>query len=325
MSAEHGDRGPQREEQPAPQYSVVIPVFNSERLVGQVIDRTVAFFEQQDLSFEVVLVNDGSSDGSWEVIEARAQADPRVVAVNLLTNYGQHTALLCGMRESRGEWVATIDDDLQNPPEELVHLFGKAAEGHDLVLGRFREKKHALYRRWGSLLVSVINTRVFGKPPGLVLTNYRLMHRSVVDRVCAYRSVYPYVTGLSLMYSHSPANVLVEHQARPEGRSNYNLIRITKLMMRILFAYSAFPLRMVVSLGALVSVVSFGLGVYYLVRSLLGTVQVQGWTTLVVLLSFFNGINLLMLGMLGEYVVRILNQTSNANPYEVKAVVRGQA
>jgi glycosyltransferase involved in cell wall biosynthesis len=272
---------------------------------------------------EIILVNDGSTDGSWAVLQSCARRHRNVRAIDLLKNYGQHSAILCGLRESSGEYVIIMDDDLQNPPEEIPKLIAKANEGHDLVFGRFRKKRHALYRRWGSILVGLVNRFIFRKPKGLVLSNFRILHRSVVGRVCAYRSIQPYIPGLSLLYATRPANVLVDHHERPVGSSNYNLVRITRLMMRILFAYSAFPLRLVATLGLLVSVFSFLLGTFYLVRPLFREVAVQGWTTLVVLLAFFNGITLLMLGMLGEYVVRVLNQTSGSSQYEVRAVVGG--
>jgi len=301
--------------------SVVVPVFNSEGSVGEVVERTLAVFADHGLEVEIILVNDGSTDRSWEVISSCAEENENVLAVDLLKNYGQHSALLCGLRSSTGDYVIQIDDDLQNPPEEIPLLIQKAQEGHDLVFGEFREKKHALYRRWGSLLVRAINRRIFGLPEGLAISNFKLLHRTVVDRICSHQSIQPYMTGLALMYAANPANVMVDHQERLSGQSTYNLVRITRLMMRILFAYSAFPLRMVAALGMAVSLFAFLLGTYYLVQPLFRDVTVQGWTTLVVLLSFFNGITLMMLGMLGEYVVRILNQTSGSSQYEVKRVV----
>jgi glycosyltransferase involved in cell wall biosynthesis len=301
-------------------FSVVVPVFNSEGSVGEVVERTLAVFAGRGLQVEMILVNDGSTDGSWAIIESWAERDDRIQAVDLLKNYGQHTALLCGLRKSTGDYAVVLDDDLQNPPEEIPRLIRKAQEGHDLVFGQFREKKHALYRRWGSLLVSAINRRIFRKPEGLVASNFKLLHRTVVDRICSHQSIQPYITGLALMYAANPANVAVDHHERPVGSSTYNLVRITRLVMRILFAYSAFPLRMVAVLGMAVSLFAFLLGTFYLLQPFFREVAVPGWTTLVVLLSFFNGITLMMLGMLGEYVVRVLNQTSGSSQYEVRKV-----
>lgn len=303
-------------------YSVVIPVYNSEAIVGQTIDRTATFFEGNGLEYEIILVNDGSHDRSWDIISEKARQNPRVIAINLLHNYGQHNANLCGFQHSRGDYVITIDDDLQNPPEEIIHLIDKAKEGYDLVIGRFKEKKHAWYRRIGSLLINEINTRIFQKPKDLVLSNFRIIRRDVIDRVCAYKTSYPYVPGLCMMFSNHRANVMVEHHARAVGKSNYTMLRILRLVLTILFNYSSYPLRLVGTIGFLVSVFSFLLGLYYLFLGLFHGVRTPGWLTLVILLSFLSSLMILILSMLGEYIVRLINQSSSAESYYVKDIVK---
>jgi hypothetical protein len=201
-------------------------------------------------------------------------------------------------------------------------LIDKAKEGYDVVLGHFKKKEHSLFRRWGSRLIGFVNRRIFLHHEGLTLSNFRIIRRDVVDRICAYRTCYPYITGLVLMFSSRPANVPVEHRERPVGKSHYSMRRIVRLVMRILFNYSSYPLRLVTVFGLIVSALSFLLGAYYLGRGLLKTVPVPGWTTLVVLVSFFNGITLLLLGMLGEYLIRMVNQTSAGAPYHISRIVR---
>ena len=303
-------------------YSVVIPVFNSEKIVGETIDRTVAFFRREGLEFELIMVNDGSFDGSWGVIQKKAHEYREVTAVNLLRNYGQHAANLCGFRQSQGDYVITMDDDLQNPPEEIKKLIEKAAEGHDLVIGRFREKKHPFVRRIGSRVVGLINRKIFHGQKDLVLTNFRIIHRDVIERACQYKTSYPYVPGLVLMFSTNRANVLVDHQERGVGTSNYNLWRIAKLVSELLFNYSSYPLRLVAGIGFLAAALSFMIGIFYLLKAFFVGTSVPGWATVVVLLSFFNGMMLLVLGMLGEYLVRLINQGSHAEPYHIKEIVR---
>jgi glycosyltransferase involved in cell wall biosynthesis len=307
----------------ADKYSVVIPVYNSEPIVGETLRRVAAFFEGQGWPYEIIPVNDGSRDDSWEVVKKAAAENPNVVAINLLRNYGQHTAVYCGLEQSSGDWVITLDDDLQNPPEEIVHLVAKAAEGHDVVYGRFKSKKHSSVRRLGSRMIWMVNTHIFNCPPDITPTNYRLMRRDVVDRIVGYRTSQPYITGLSIMFAANPDNALVEHHEREVGRSQYTLIRITTLVMRILFNYSAWPLRTVNAIGMTVAGFSFLLGLYFLIRRLLGDIQVSGWTSLIVLLSFFNGISLLILGMLGEYVVRLLNEGSSSQIYHIREKITG--
>lgn len=298
-------------------YSVVIPVYNSEQIVGTTVDRVVEVFTAHGLDHEVILVNDGSSDGSWDVIADKARTLPSVTAINLLKNYGQHHANLAGLRESRGDYVITMDDDLQNPPEEALALIDEAMTGKDVVFGKFETKQAAGYRRLGSRVITMMNQRIFGQPPGLAVSNYRILRRDVVDRICTSRTAHPYMTGQALLYSSNRGHVTVRHEPRPVGKSNYSLVRILRLVLTILFSYSSFPLRFLALVGFAIAGLSFLLGTVYLVLGLFGETKVQGWTTLVVLLSIFNGFTIALMSMLGEYVVRTLNAVSSVTTYHV--------
>jgi polyisoprenyl-phosphate glycosyltransferase len=304
-------------------YSVVIPVFNSEKIVGTTIDRTLAVFRDAGLRHELILVNDGSEDGSWAVISERARTTPGVVAIDLLRNYGQHHANVAGLRESRGDYVITMDDDLQNPPDQALLLIGRAMEGHDVVFGRFETKQAAGYRRLGSRLISMINRRVFGQPANLSVSNFRILRRDVVDRIITSRTAHPYITGQALMYSSQRANVDVRHEPRPVGSSNYNLLRIVRLVMTILFSYSSFPLRLGALLGFVLAGLSFAFGAYLVISRLVTDSRVPGWTSVMVLLSMFNGFSIALLSILGEYVVRTLNAVSDPVSSHVADLVRG--
>ena len=298
-------------------YSVVIPVYNSQDVVGATVARVAEVLEAAGLRYQVVLVNDGSRDGSWDVIADLARRSEHVVALDLLRNYGQHHANLAGLRESTGDFVITMDDDLQNPPDQLLLLIDKALEGHDVVFGRFEQKQARGYRRLGSKAISLVNRRVFDQPRGLAVSNYRILRRDVVDRICASRTAHPYITGQALMSSHAPADVPVRHDARTVGTSNYGLRRITSLVLTILFSYSVFPLRAAAALGFAVAGTSFLLGLFYLVRSFFVDSAVPGWTTIAVLLAVLNGVVIMLLSMLGEYVVRTLNAVSAVTTYHV--------
>lgn len=303
-------------------YSVVIPVYNSERLVGTTIDGVLAVFAEQGLRHQLVLVNDGSQDRSWEVISERARNTPDVIAVNLLKNYGQHHANVAGLREATGDFVVTMDDDGQNPPDQVPVLIDAAMHGHDVVFGEFERKQAAGYRRLGSSLIGMMNRRIFGQPPGLTVSNFRIMRRDVADRICTSRTAHPYITGQALMYSSRRANVTVRHEPRAVGSSNYGLARILGLVLTILFSYSSFPLRFLALVGFGVAGLSFLLGGYFLVNGLMTDTRVAGWTTTVVLLSIFNGFTIGLLSMLGEYVVRTLNAVSAQDTYHVLEKVR---
>lgn len=298
-------------------YSIVVPVFNSVDVVGATIDRITEVFESAGLRYQLILVNDGSSDGSWELVASRARSSSHIIALNLLRNYGQHHANLAGLREASGDYVITMDDDLQNPPDQALFLIAEAMKGRDVVFGRFEHKQAPGYRRIGSKLISLLNRRVFGQPPGLAVSNFRILRRDVVDRVCESRTAHPYITGQALMYSNNASDVRVHHDVRPVGKSNYGLRRILTLVFAILFSYSLFPLRAAAAAGFFVALGSFLLGAFYLVRSLFVESDVAGWTTIAVLLSFFNGVVIALLSMLGEYVVRTLNAVSALTTYHV--------
>jgi glycosyltransferase involved in cell wall biosynthesis len=304
-------------------YSVVIPVFNSEPIVGETIDRVVQFFEGAGLKFELVLVNDGSRDGSWNILKQRALGNPNIVALNLLHNSGQHKANLAGFREATGDYVITMDDDLQNPPDQIELLIDEVMKGRDIVFGKFAHKQAAGHRALGSKAIGLINRRIFGQPPDLTVSNFRILRRDVVERICASRNSYPYITGQALLYSSDRANVTVRHDPRPVGESSYGFIRIARLVATILFSYSSFPLRLAAFFGFVVSAFSFLVGVVYLIRGAVSDSRVEGWTSLIVLLAFFNGVTIALLSMLGEYVIRTLNSVSAHEPYHVVERVRG--
>ena len=299
-------------------WSVVIPVYNSAPLVGQTVDGVLAVLAEHGLRHQVVLVNDGSTDTSWEVISEKARSHDDVIAVDLLRNYGQHHANLAGLRETTGDFVITMDDDGQNPPDQVPLLVGAAMQGHDVVFGAFERKQAAGYRRLGTRLIGLVNRRVFGQPDDLVVSNFRVLRRDVVDRICSSRTAHPYLTGQALLYSGNRANVSVRHEPRAVGASTYSFARILALVLTILFSYSSWPLRTLALIGFGVAALSFVLGGVYLVLGLLTETRVEGWTTLVVLLAVFNGFTIGLLSMLGEYVVRTLNAVSAQDTYHVR-------
>jgi polyisoprenyl-phosphate glycosyltransferase len=288
-------------------YSVVIPVFNSEGIVGETVERTVGFFRKVGWQYEIILINDGSGDNSWDILAEKARGDRNIVAINLLKNYGQHTAVFCGLKHATGDFVITIDDDLQNPPEEIIRLVAKALEGYDVVFGRFRQKKHAYYRRLGSRLISSVNRRVFGKPKDLEVTNFRIMSREVVGRILTYRTSFPYINGLLLMFSSKRANVWVEHHPRKVGKSSYGWMQLFALVARILFNYSA--------------LLALCVGFWFLLKALLFGTSVAGWASIVVLLSFLGGVNIVIVSMVGEYLIRLVRQSSESNGYHITNIL----
>jgi polyisoprenyl-phosphate glycosyltransferase len=303
--------------------SIVIPVYNSEIIVSKTVDEILKETNKHNLNIEILLINDGSPDNSWSVIKNLAQEIKEVKSINLIKNFGQHNAVLCGFKNSTGDYVITMDDDLQNPPSEIIHIVNKINQNEDtdLVFGKFREKKHAGYRKLGSKLIGYLNEKVFNKPKDITLTNFRIAKKDVIDRVLKHNTAYPYIPGLLLMYSTNIENVIVEHHDRFDGKSNYTFKKIFSLISNLLINYSSYPLKLLSSIGILISSISFFLGCFYLIKGLLLGNSVEGWTTLVVLVSFLGGFIIVLLGLIGEYLSRILDQMSNNKSYYVKEIV----
>lgn len=306
-------------------YSVVIPVFNSEGTIETVVNKTAGFFESKNLPYEIILINDGSEDASWNTIKNLAAANKSIVAVNFLKNYGQHNAIFCGFHYVSGDFVITMDDDMQNPPEEITHLIDMANQGYDTVFGRFRSKKHSFMRKLGSGIVGYLNTKIFQKPKDIQLSNFRIIRRDVIQRILEYQTSFPYIPGLILMFSEKAGNVTVEHHPRKVGKSGYSMIRILKLVGTILFNYSSFPIKFFGVAGALIALTSFVFGVIFILKRLTRGTQVAGWTTVVVLLSFLGGYIILMLALLGEYLSRIANRMSQKKSYTIKEVIHSES
>ena len=219
--------------------SVVVPAFNSESFILITLAQIIRSLESLGNPFELVIVNDGSSDSTWTVLQQQAKVDVRIIAINLLKNYGQHSALMCGLRHSSGQYVVTLDDDLQNPPEEIPRLLNFCAEGDfDLVIGEFKEPKKARFRMFGTNVVNRVVTRVFDKPSDLKLSTFRVIRRDVVERVCQSSNPTPYITGELLLAAASISNLDVRHDERIVGKSTYNPFRLFELMRRITFYWN---------------------------------------------------------------------------------------
>ena len=304
-------------------YSIVIPVFNSERTIGKLIDELVFFFIKAKLDFEIVLVNDGSHDSSWEIIKKKIIKYPKkICAINLLNNHGQQVANYCGFENSSGDYVITMDDDMQNPVSEIKKLILKSKEDYELIIGEYYKKNHSLVRNFGSKVVRYINSKIFNIPKKLYLSNFRLIKKSLIKRILELNIQYPYLPGLLVKYSVKSTNVKVKHDKRKIGSSKYNSKKITKLIFEILFNYSIYPLRVITIIGFSISLLSLCLGLFYFIKALINGTSVEGWTTVVVLISFLGAWILMTLFVLGEYIIRILRSLINNKIYFIKEIIK---
>ena len=299
-------------------YSVVIPVYNSEKIVATTVSEIIAFFQNNTLNYEIILVNDCSKDKSWEVIKDLARKNKNVISINLLKNYGQHTAVFCGFGYAKGNYIITMDDDLQNPPEEIAKLIEKIKEGYDAVIGAQENKQDKIYKNIGSFFVRYLNTIIFNKPKSLKLSSFRIITRAVADEIRVLKTVYPYISGMLLSLTGNISNVMVRHDIRKYGSSTYNLRRLIKLSFNLIINYSSLPLKFMTLIGILVSGASFCIGLFFILKKILVGIPVPGWTSVIFLLSFFNGLLLIILSIIGEYLARIINEVSNYQQFVIR-------
>ena len=305
--------------------SIIIPVYNSEKIVGKTIDEVIKYGRGLKSRFEVIAVNDGSSDKSWSVLLAKAKKHgKRIKVINLLRNVGQHSALLCGFSLARGQWVITLDDDMQIHPREISKLLKHASDDFDLVVGQYAQKQHGFMRCVGSHLVQKMNEKIFGKPPDFYITSFRMLRRDVVDRILRWNTPFPYINGLMLLGSSRRINVFVKHQSRTVGKSGYTIKKIIALLMRILFTYSSYPLRVALGISLAVCVSSLVVGGYFMTRKLMGDTRVEGWTSLVALMAFLNSFVVVLLAMIGEYVLNIFRQVTREPAFQIKEIYQDQ-
>lgn len=298
-------------------YSVVIPVYNSEKILPELHRRLTEVMTSIDKTYEIIFVDDCGPGNSWSAIKELASKDTHVVGIQLMRNSGQGSATMCGLSHSRGEFVVTMDDDLQHPPEELPMLIEHLSQDSelDVVMGVEREKRHSLVRRLGSLFINRINSYFLDKPLDLRFTSFRVMRRSVVQGLLNQRTQYPALGPMISSITRRIKNVRVQHDARHSGKSAYTFGRILKQTMSNFIGYSMLPLRLLAVLGLVGIGFSFLFATVLLIRYFTAGISVPGWTTTVLLIAILSGFNFLAFSIIGEFVLRIHHAANQLPQY----------
>ncbi len=299
--------------------SFVIPCYRSAQSVGNVVTRIIDTVQKDGrYDYEIICVNDYSPDNTLDVLRELAAGNRRIKVIALTRNFGQHSALMAGFNHVSGDVVVCMDDDGQNPPEEMFKLIDKLDEGYDLVSARYSNKKHSLFRRFGSKVSMAMSTYLVGKPKDLDLNSYCVFRRFVADEVVKYKNAYPFVHGLMLRITRNIANVEIHHQNREIGSSGYNLSKLLGLWMNGFTAFSEKPLRLASLLGVICSGGGFLYGLYLIIRKIVNPQILAGYGSLVALILFLAGIIMLFLGLLGEYIGRMYICINSAPQYAVR-------
>ncbi|MDO5390421.1 MAG: glycosyltransferase family 2 protein [Eubacteriales bacterium] len=299
-------------------YSVVVPVYNSEHTLHELYERVSKVFDETlHEEFEMILVDDGSKDHSYEVMEELHDKDNRVKIIQQARNFGQHPALLCGFKYVKGDFIITMDDDLQHPPEEIPKLVKVMNERDDVdvIIAKYEGRQHNIIRRMGTWVSVYATSKMLKKPRDLEITSFRLIRRFIVDAIVKMDVHLPQIGNLLVQTSNRIINVSVHHDARKYGKSGYSFKRLAKDLIYDITTNSAFPLIVVRDLGITSFIISVVLALFYLFRYFVYGVSVEGWTTLVLFMLAYNGVILLSIGIIGEYLMHILDEAKKMPNY----------
>ncbi len=305
-----------------PEYSVVVPVYNSEKTLWELCTRIETTFNKIGASFEIILVNEFSHDNSWNVIrEIKQKFGPALIGIHLRKNFGQHKAILCGFQFSSGEYVITLDDDLQFFPEDIEHLISKATSTQaDLVYGYYKdERQHSVARKWGSFFVGYIFEK-FGNTVGQG-SSFKIIHNSVIDKIKDYNHSFTFIDEILSWHTTKIEWTEVNHAARREGTSGYSLPRLVFLTLNLIFAYTTVPLRFMTWFGFLSFWICLVLVIYFIyMKVTMGSPL--GFTALIVSVFMSTGMILFSLGIIGEYLNRLFALQHRKPPYLIQEILK---
>lgn len=300
-----------------PFLSIIVPVFHSEALLEGLYAQILAAMNDLGKTWEIIFVEDGGKDGSWKKLTELKEKDPdHITIIQLSRNFGQHIATMCGFFHSQGDWVVTIDDDLQTPPEEIAKLLQKQADtGATVIYGVYKNKQHSFFRNLGSkALRAVFRYLVDGLPDG---SSFRLISREVIDLIKEHNQHFMIIDQVILWHTLDINFVEVSHAKREVGKSGYSAWKLFRMAAKLILHYTDIPLRMMIRLGFLSSAGSFAFGVYYLFRKI-NIGADPGYSSIIVSIFFATGLILMCVGIVGEYVGRIYKDKSGRPMYSVR-------
>lgn len=298
--------------------SIVIPVYNSHECVAEISRQIKDAMEKLGVTYEQIMVNDCSRDSSWDEIKKVCAENKNVIGINLRKNGGQDSAILAGLNYAQGNYVVIMDDDLQHSPYDIAKLYEEAKKGFDVVYADFDSKKQKLWKNLGSWFNGKISEIALDKPKNIYLSPFKIICRGVVQEMIKFNNLFPYIDGLIFQVTKNITQIPVEHHKREMGKSNYNLIKSIKVFLRMLFGFSTMPLYITFHAGLLSALAGIALAVYYIVEYFSGKADVNGWTTLVVLVLILGGMILVSLGVVGKYLGQVYLTVNNVPKFLIK-------
>ena len=298
--------------------SICIPVYNGADTIGKLVEKLQETFKIYEV--EIVMANDGSRDNSSEVCQKLVENYSNCRFIDLRRNNGEHNAVMCTLNYCTGDYAVIIDDDLQNPPEEILKLLEEIQKGYDVVYSKYHQKKHHWFRNFGSKINDIFATWLLEKPKNLYLCSFKIINRAVINEIIKYKGPFPYIDGLILRCTSNISSVFVQHNARTAGKSNYTLSKLIHLWLSMFVNFSIKPMRAMMGIGGLVMLSSVVLAIYFIIDKILNPEIVSGWTSLMVILLFLGGVQILFLGLIGEYIGKNYLDQNGTPQFTVKNI-----
>ena len=303
-----------------PEYSVIVPVYNSKDSLEELYKQIAVFFTGNLHSFEVIFIDDCSTDNSWDVITDLQQNNNHITGIKLSKNSGQHHATSCGITHAQGNYIITIDDDLQIHPSEIEKLLATQQKTRaDVVYGIYPQKKHSIVRNWGSLLFE----KIFKKYAETISkgSSFKLLKADIAHKVASHNIKHLYIDEIINWYTHNIVTVEVEHHPRPFGKSGYTLFGLIFMSLNYIINYTILPLRIMTYVGFFSSIFSVIIGIYFISKKLFFGAEL-GFTALIVAIFFSTSILLFCFGIIGEYIRRLFDISYNRPTYNIEKVVK---
>jgi glycosyltransferase involved in cell wall biosynthesis len=305
--------------------SAIVPVYNSERTLADLLKRLTPVLQSLTPDFEVILVNDGSRDASWRVIQSLAEQYPFVTGIEMMRNYGQHNALLCGIRAARFDKIVTLDDDLQNPPEEIAKLLAKLNEGFDVVYGKPQAMTHGLLRNLASQITKIVLKQAMGAETARNISAFRIFRTVVRDAFATYRSPYVSIDVLLTWGTTRFTATEVKHDPRTVGASNYTIRKLLTHAFNMVTGFSTWPLQMASIIGFIFTLFGLGLLLFVVGSRIFNGKAPPGFYFLASIVAIFSGAQMFALGIMGEYLARLHFRTMDRPTYAVRSQLSAKA
>ena len=291
--------------------SIILPVYGSENTLTELTRQINNVMSENKYSYEIIYVCDQSPDKSWEVIKRLTKKYKYLKGILLRVNAGQHNAIMAGLSESKGRYVITMDDDLQHAPTDIIVMINELKKGYDVIYANFEKRNHSLWKVFASRLNNIFASYLLKKPIQLYLSPFRAINSSIIKDLLKYRGPYVYLDGLILMVTNKISSVTVKHHPRFADKGNYGFKRSFSLWLKMATSFSLAPLRLTSIAGFLLSLIGFSLAIYFIYKKLTVGILVSGWTSLIVTILIVGGLQMLAIGMIGEYLGRALLTLNN--------------